>query len=105
MNRRTGRWIEHWEPEDPGFWAAVGRRVATRNLIFSIFVEHLGFAVWLLWSAVVVLLPKAGFPFTVDQLFWLVAVPNLVGSTLRLPYTATRARAGWRSGGGSATCR
>ncbi|MFI6924162.1 MFS transporter [Nonomuraea spiralis] len=87
QNRRTGRWIEHWEPEDPGFWAAVGRRVATRNLIFSIFVEHLGFAVWLLWSAVVVLLPKAGFPFTVDQLFWLVAVPNLVGSTLRLPYT------------------
>ncbi|HUR05223.1 MAG TPA: nitrate/nitrite transporter [Nonomuraea sp.] len=85
--RRTGRWIDHWEPEDPGFWAATGRRVATRNLVFSIFVEHLGFAIWLLWSALVVLLPKAGFPFTVDQLFWLVAVPNLVGATLRLPYT------------------
>ncbi|GAA3167348.1 MFS transporter [Nonomuraea roseoviolacea] len=83
----SGRWIHRWDPEDPGFWAATGRRVATRNLVFSIFVEHLGFAVWLLWSAVVVLLPKAGFPFTVDQLFWLVAVPNLVGATLRLPYT------------------
>ncbi|MEV8631571.1 MFS transporter [Streptosporangium sp. NPDC051023] len=86
-SRRTGRWIDHWEPEDPGFWAATGRRVATRNLILSIVVEHLGFTVWLLWSAIVVLLPRAGFPFTVDQLFWLVAVPNLVGATLRLPYT------------------
>ncbi|MFF0574321.1 MFS transporter [Streptosporangium saharense] len=85
--RRTGRWIDHWEPEDPGFWAATGRRVATRNLVFSIVVEHLGFTVWLLWSAVVVLLPTAGFPFDVDQLFWLVAVPNLVGAALRLPYT------------------
>ncbi|MFF4411952.1 MFS transporter [Streptosporangium sp. NPDC001559] len=85
--RRTGRWIDHWEPEDPGFWAATGRRIATRNLLFSIVVEHLGFTVWLLWSAVVVLLPAAGFPFDVDQLFWLVAVPNLVGSALRLPYT------------------
>ncbi|MER7206187.1 MFS transporter [Streptosporangium sp. NPDC000239] len=85
--RRTGRWIDHWEPEDPGFWAATGRRVATRNLLFSIVVEHLGFTVWLLWSAVVVLLPAAGFPFDVDQLFWLVAVPNLVGAALRLPYT------------------
>ncbi|MEV7007048.1 MFS transporter [Streptosporangium sp. NPDC051022] len=87
VTRRTGRWIDHWDPEDPAFWEATGRRVATRNLIFSIAVEHLGFTVWLLWSAVVVLLPKAGFPFTVDQLFWLVAVPNLVGATLRLPYT------------------
>ncbi|NRQ38594.1 MFS transporter [Nonomuraea sp. NN258] len=84
---RTRRWIDHWEPEDPRFWAATGRRVATRNLIWSIFVEHLGFAVWLLWSGIVVHLPQAGFTFTVDQLFWLVAVPNLVGAALRLPYT------------------
>ncbi len=85
--RTKGRWIEHWEPEDPAFWNTTGRRVATRNLVFSIFAEHLGFAVWLLWSVVVVSLPAAGFAFSVDQLFWLVAVPNLVGSTLRLPYT------------------
>jgi MFS transporter, NNP family, nitrate/nitrite transporter len=85
--RSKGRWIDHWEPEDETFWRMTGRRVATRNLIFSIFAEHLGFSVWLLWSVVVVSLPAAGFDFTVDQLFWLVAVPNLVGSTLRLPYT------------------
>ncbi|WP_433255982.1 MFS transporter [Streptosporangium sp. CA-135522] len=81
------RRIEHWEPEDPAFWARTGHRVATRNLICSILVEHLGFSIWLLWSVVVVYLPAAGFRFTADQLLWLVAVPNLVGALLRLPYT------------------
>ncbi|MEQ7123878.1 MFS transporter [Actinopolymorpha sp. B11F2] len=74
-----------------------GRRVATRNLIFSIFAEHLGFSVWLLWSVVVVSLPAAGFNFTVDQLFWLVALPNLIGSTLRLPYTFAVPKFGGRN--------
>jgi MFS transporter, NNP family, nitrate/nitrite transporter len=92
-----GRWIDHWEPEDETFWRMTGRRVATRNLIFSIFAEHLGFSVWLLWSVVVVSLPAAGFGFSVDQLFWLVAVPNLVGSTLRLPYTFAVPKFGGRN--------
>jgi MFS transporter, NNP family, nitrate/nitrite transporter len=94
---RTGRWIEHWEPEDEQFWATTGRQVARRNLIFSIFAEHLGFSMWLLWSVVVVSLPKAGFDFSVDQLFWLVAVPNLVGSFMRLPYTTAVAKFGGRN--------
>ena len=84
---RSGRWIEHWEPEDPTFWETTGRRVARRNLVWSIFAEHLGFSVWVLWSVSAALLARAGFAFTPQQLFWLVAVPNLVGSLLRLPYT------------------
>jgi NNP family nitrate/nitrite transporter-like MFS transporter len=91
------RWISDWRPEDPNFWAATGAKVARRNLIFSIFAEHLGFSVWLLWSAVAVSLPRAGFDFSVDQLFWLVALPNLIGSFMRLPYTAAVARFGGRS--------
>ncbi len=91
------RWIDHWDPEDEGFWQRTGRRIARRNLVFSIFAEHLGFSVWLMWSAVAVSLPLAGFKFSADQLFWLVAVPNLVGSTLRLPYTAAVARFGGRN--------
>jgi NNP family nitrate/nitrite transporter-like MFS transporter len=94
---RTGRWIEHWEPEDEQFWTTTGRKVARRNLIFSIFAEHLGFSMWLLWSVVVVSLPKAGFDFSVDQLFWLVALPNLAGSFMRLPYTAAVAKFGGRN--------
>ncbi len=85
--RRSGRWIDHWEPEDPEFWESTGRSVARRNLVVSILAEHLGFSVWVLWSIVAVNLDAAGFAFTDSQLFWLVALPNLVGATLRLPYT------------------
>jgi MFS transporter, NNP family, nitrate/nitrite transporter len=86
-SRRTGRWIDTWDPEDRTFWEDGGRRVARRNLAFSILAEHLGFSVWLLWSIVAVNLNAAGFAFTDSQLFWLVAVPSLVGATLRIPYT------------------
>jgi MFS transporter, NNP family, nitrate/nitrite transporter len=91
------RWIDGWDPENDGFWLKTGRRVARRNLVFSIFSEHLGFSVWLMWSAVVVTLPRAGHTFTADQLFWLVAMPNLIGAALRIPYTTAVARFGGRN--------
>ena len=84
---RPGRWIDHWDPEDPEFWESTGRAVARRNLVLSILAEHLGFSVWVIWSIVAVNLNSVGFAFTDSQLFWLVALPNLVGATLRLPYT------------------
>jgi len=87
LTRRRGRWIDGWNPEDAGQWASVGRRVAHRNLGLSVLAEFLGFAVWALWSIVVPQLPAAGFDLTVDQMFWLIAVPSLVGATLRIPYT------------------
>ncbi|GIG59359.1 MFS transporter [Longispora fulva] len=92
-----GRWITQWTPEEPEFWAATGQKVARRNLVFSILAEHFGFSIWLLWSVVAVSLPAAGFRFSVDQLFWLVALPNLVGAFMRLPYTAAVARFGGRN--------
>ncbi len=94
-----GRWITDWDPEDAAFWASTGRRVARRNLIFSIFAEHLGFAIWTLWSVVVVALPPASFPFIldVDKKFWLVAIPNLIGALMRLPYTLAVPRFGGRN--------
>ncbi|HEY8651949.1 MAG TPA: MFS transporter [Dermatophilaceae bacterium] len=91
------RWIDHWQPEDLDFWKRVGARVARRNLIWSIAAEHIGFSVWLLWSAVVIYLPQAGFAFSINQLFWLVALPNLVGATLRFPYTFAVPRFGGRN--------
>jgi NNP family nitrate/nitrite transporter-like MFS transporter len=93
---RSG-WIDHWTPEDPDFWESVGKPVARRNLIFSILAEHLGFSVWLLWSVSAALLAKVGFAFSPQQLFWLVAVPNLVGSLLRLPYTFAVPKFGGRN--------
>jgi len=90
-------WIDHWDPEDSTFWESTGRSIARRNLIFSIVAEHLGFSVWVLWSIVAVNLDSVGFAFTESQLFWLVAVPNLVGATLRLPYTFAVPKFGGRN--------
>src|SRR5689334_12266728 len=89
-------WITSWDPENEQFWATTGRKVANRNLAFSILAEHLGFSTWLLWSVVVVALPKS-FHFDVDQKFWLVALPNLIGALMRLPYTFAVTRFGGRN--------
>ena len=87
LDERPGRWLHHWDPEDPGQWAHGGRAIARRNLWISVFAEFLGFAVWALWSIVVPQLNGAGFALSVDEMFWLVSLPSLVGATLRLPYT------------------
>src|ERR671915_1499909 len=89
--------ITTWDPENAQFWAQTGRRVARRNLVFSIFAEHLGFSVWTLWSVIVVALPAEVFPYSVDQKFWLVALPNLIGALMRLPYTFAITRFGGRN--------
>jgi NNP family nitrate/nitrite transporter-like MFS transporter len=99
VGQRTGLrggWIEHWEPEDTAFWESTGRRIANRNLACSIFAEHLGFAIWVLWTIVVINLANIGITMSVPELFWLTAVPNLVGSALRLPYTFAVPRFGGR---------
>ncbi|MEV6713317.1 MFS transporter [Lentzea sp. NPDC051208] len=80
-------WIDHWEPEKPEFWENKGKRIARKNLVFSILAENLGFSVWVLMSIVVVSLGSVGFDFTVGQQFWLLIVPNLIGAVLRVPYT------------------
>jgi NNP family nitrate/nitrite transporter-like MFS transporter len=86
MSKRSRSWISDWNPEDEKFWESKGRFIARRNLIWSIFAEHLGFSIWLLWSIVATKLPQAGFPYTTDQLFQLVALPGLIGSLIRFPY-------------------
>ncbi|GAA1879076.1 nitrate/nitrite transporter [Actinomadura bangladeshensis] len=91
-----GRWIEDWRPEDPAFWTARGARTARRNLVLSIFAEHIGFSVWTLWSVLVLFLGPA---YGIDPAgkFTLTAVPALVGAALRIPYTLAVARFGGRN--------
>ncbi|MBI3517523.1 MAG: MFS transporter [Proteobacteria bacterium] len=87
MSTRKTTWISDWNPEDEKYWETKGKAVARRNLIFSILAEHLGFSIWLVWSIVATKLPQAGFNYTTDQLFQLVALPGLIGSLIRFPYT------------------
>ena len=87
MSTRTSSWISDWRPEDTDFWNSTGKFIARRNLIWSIVAEHLGFSIWLIWSIVATKLPQAGFHYTTDQLFQLVALPGLIGSLMRFPYT------------------
>jgi len=87
MPSRNETWISEWQPEDEAFWESKGKFIARRNLIWSIVAEHVGFSIWLLWSIVATKLPQAGFHYTTDQLFQLVALPGLIGSLMRFPYT------------------
>lgn len=95
-DRRGHRWIEHWDPEDEVFWASTGRRIARRNLWFSIFAEHVGFSVWTLWSVIVLFMGPA-YGFSPADKFLLVSTPTLVGALMRLPYTFAVARFGGRN--------
>jgi NNP family nitrate/nitrite transporter-like MFS transporter len=79
--------LTFWNPEDAVFWKTKGKSIATRNLWISIPALFLSFAVWMVWSVVVVNLPAMGFTYTTDQLFWLAAIPGLSGATLRIFYS------------------
>ena len=79
--------LEDWRPEDPVFWEQKGRKIATRNLWISIPNLFLAFAVWTIWSILVVKMPSLGFSYSSNQLFWLAALPALSGATLRIFYS------------------
>src|SRR4051794_18323547 len=94
---RGSHWIDFWDPDDETFWASTGERIARRNLIWSMFAEHIGFSVWVLWTNVVLNLANAGITLSVSELFLLTLVPNLIGSLLRIPYTFAVPRFGGRA--------
>src|ERR1700737_2992347 len=85
--RISATWISEWNPEDETFWDSKGKTIARRNLIWSIVAEHIGFSALLIWRIGATKLPQAGFHYTTDQLFQLVALPGLIGSFMRFPYT------------------
>ncbi|MQA01761.1 MAG: MFS transporter [Streptosporangiales bacterium] len=98
QQRRRGRVLENWNPEDPDFWAREGSKVANRNLLASIFSEHLGFSIWTLWSVLVLFMtPENGFTIDVAAKFLLTSVIALVGAVMRVPYTLAVPRFGGRN--------
>ncbi|MCU1641668.1 MAG: Nitrate/nitrite transporter [Nocardia sp.] len=89
--------IEHWDAEDVDAWEAGGKNIARRNLIWSVFAEHVGFSVWSIWSVMVLFMPTAVFHIDTAGKFFLGAVPTLVGGIMRIPYTVATAKFGGRN--------
>jgi NNP family nitrate/nitrite transporter-like MFS transporter len=92
-----GRWIDGWNPENTEQWESVGKKIARRNLAWSMFAEFLGFAMLAVWGMVVPRLPDAGFAYNADERFWLIAMPGLFGALMRFTYTFTVPRFGGRN--------
>src|SRR5207302_4414888 len=78
-------------------WATTGAKIARKNLWLSMFAEHIGFSVWVIWTIVVLNLANIGIKLSVSELFLLTLVPNLIGSLLRIPYTFAVPRFGGRA--------
>ena len=95
--RLGGHWIDDWRPEDPGFWESSGKRVARRNLFFSVFSEHIGFSIWSLWSVLVLFLHEPVFGIDPAGKFLLTTLPTALGAFVRLPYTFAVAKFGGRN--------
>ncbi len=50
----------------------------------------------MLWTIIVINLANVGYAFTLSEQFWLIAVPNLIGAALRIPYTFAVPKLGGR---------
>jgi NNP family nitrate/nitrite transporter-like MFS transporter len=96
-NLGHSRWTPDWRPEDDEFWQRTGKRTALRNLVFSVLSEHVGFAIWTVWSVLVLFMPQKTYGLSVADKFLLTSTPALVGSFLRVPYTFAIARFGGRN--------
>jgi NNP family nitrate/nitrite transporter-like MFS transporter len=89
--------IDNWDAEDVESWNNGGAKIARRNLIWSIFAEHVGFSVWSIWSVMVLFMPQDIYHIDAAGKFFLMAMPTLLGAVLRLPYTFATAAFGGRN--------
>ncbi len=55
------------------------------------------FAVWMMWSVIIVQMENLGFPFDKPQLYTLTAIAGLTGATLRIPNSFLIAVGGGRN--------
>ena len=82
--------IHNWFIEDTQFWKLEGKAIASRNLLISIPCLFLAFAVWMIWSIIVVQMQNLGFVFHSDPathktlLYTLPAIAGLTGATFRI---------------------
>jgi MFS transporter, NNP family, nitrate/nitrite transporter len=96
--------IKDWNVEDESFWNSEGKKIANKNLWYSIPALLLAFSVWIMWGVLVKYMKEFGFTFgmldglvqgseayiaklkSINSLYYtLPAIAGLAGATLRLP--------------------
>ncbi|AXN45639.1 Nitrate/nitrite transporter NarK [Mycobacterium marinum] len=99
VTRRWGgsRHISHWDAEDLVAWEAGNKRIARRNLLWSVVTVHLGYSVWTLWPVLVLFMPENVYGFSAGDKFLLDMVATLVGAGLRIPYSVATTVFGGRN--------
>jgi len=83
----NSQWLTNYDPNDEQFWEKTGKKIAWKTLTITTIALTISFITWFLFSVVVIKLPKIGFDFSDDQLFWLAAMPGLAGGLLRIVNT------------------
>ena len=97
MSMGRSHFLPGWDPEDAVAWEAGNKKIARRNLIWSVAAEHIGFSIWSIWSVMVLFMPASVYGFSAGDKFLLGATATLVGACLRFPYTFATAKFGGRN--------
>jgi MFS transporter, NNP family, nitrate/nitrite transporter len=89
--------ISNWDPEDVAAWEVGNKKIARRNLIWSVFAMHVGYSVWSIWSVMVLFMPRSVYGLSPADKLLLGATATLVGGCLRIPYAVAVAKFGGRN--------
>ncbi|MBE0483610.1 MAG: hypothetical protein IBX52_08930 [Bacterioplanes sp.] len=73
-----------WQVENSVFWQQQGAAVALQNHRLLTLNLVIGFALWMIWSVLSIELIHLGYPFTVHDLFSLLAIAGFSGASLRI---------------------
>jgi NNP family nitrate/nitrite transporter-like MFS transporter len=89
--------ISNWDPEDVAAWEAGNKKIARRNLIWSVFAMHVGYSIWSIWSVMVLFMPRSVYGLSPADKLLLGATATLVGGCLRIPYAVAVTKFGGRN--------
>lgn len=81
---KNSDWLTNYDASNETFWQNEGKKIAWKTLTITTIALTMSFVTWFLFSVVVIKLPKIGFKFSDNQLFWLAAMPGLAGGLLRI---------------------
>lgn len=73
-----------WKPDSDEFWRGYGHQQTERLPVMNLLLLAAGGSVWMIWAVLGVLLMEAGYPFSLNQLFSLLATSAMAALCARL---------------------